>query len=70
MTDATRAQVYVVDDDEAVRDALAFLLRSRTVPAACFPSAEAFLAAFTPALRGCVLTDMRMGGMSGLELFK
>lgn len=63
------AKVYLVDDDAAVRDALSFLLRSRGVDAVGFESAEAFLAAFRPELRGCVLTDVRMGAMSGLELF-
>lgn len=63
------AKVFVVDDDAELRDALAFLLRSRGVEAAGFESAEAFLEAFHPGLRGCVLTDVRMGAMSGLELF-
>lgn len=63
------AKVYVVDDDVALRDALSFLLRSRGVEAMGFASAEAFLAAYHPGLRGCVLTDVRMGAISGLELF-
>ena len=63
------AKVYVVDDDATLRDALAFLLSSRGVVTAGYNSAEGFLAAFDPAMRGCVLTDMRMGAMSGLELF-
>ena len=65
----TSAKVYVVDDDAALRDALSFLLRSRGVEAVGFESAEAFLAAYGPELRGCVLTDVRMGAMSGLELY-
>ena len=64
-----QSKVYVVDDDETLRDALAFLLRSRGVEAVGFSSAEAFLEAFHPELRGCVLTDVRMAAMSGLELF-
>jgi two-component system, LuxR family, response regulator DctR len=67
--DAESARVYVVDDDEAVRNALAFLLRSRGVESVGFASAEAFLDAYTPALRGCILTDVRMGVISGIELF-
>ncbi len=63
------AKVYVVDDDAALRDALSFLLRSRGVEAVGFASAEAFLEAYHPELRGCVLTDVRMGAISGLELF-
>ncbi|MEQ1696456.1 MAG: response regulator [Hyphomicrobiaceae bacterium] len=63
------AKVYVVDDDAALRDALSFLLRSRGVDAIGFESAEDFLAAYHAGLRGCVLTDVRMGAVSGLELF-
>lgn len=74
MVDAPRkqvvnARVYVVDDDLTVRDALAFLLCSRGVEAACYDSAEAFLRTFDLTMRGCILTDVRMGAMSGLELF-
>lgn len=61
--------VHVVDDDAEVRKALEFLLASRGLAASLHNSGEAFLAAWTPQLRGCVLTDMRMGGISGLELF-
>ncbi|MFA5899255.1 MAG: response regulator [Hyphomicrobium sp.] len=62
-------QVYVVDDDAALRHALTFLLSSRNVKTSTFPSGEAFLEIFSPELRGCVLTDIRMDGISGLELF-
>jgi two-component system response regulator DctR len=62
--------VFVIDDDEELRKALAFLLASRGLASAMFESGEAFLAAWTPSLRGCVLTDVRMGGMSGLQLFE
>jgi two-component system response regulator DctR len=62
-------RVYVVDDDAALRDALTFLLSSRQVSTSTFSSGEAFLEFFNPKLRGCVLTDIRMGGISGLELF-
>jgi two-component system response regulator DctR len=61
--------VHVVDDDEAIRDALAWLLRSRGLTARAWPSAEAFLEAWTPELTGCLVLDVRMGGMSGVELF-
>jgi len=61
--------VHVVDDDDAIRDALAWLLRSRGVAARTWPSAEAFLACCTGAMRGCIVLDVRMEGMSGVELF-
>jgi two-component system response regulator DctR len=64
-----KPRVYVVDDDAALRHALTFLLSSRNVSTSTFPSGEAFLEIFTPDLRGCVLTDIRMDGISGLELF-
>jgi two-component system, LuxR family, response regulator DctR len=63
------SKVYVVDDDAGLRAALSFLLKSRQVEAVTFASAEAFLEAYSPQMRGCILTDVRMGGMSGLELF-
>jgi two-component system response regulator DctR len=62
--------VFVIDDDEELRKALAFLLASRGLDSAMFESGEAFLAAWSPSLRGCILTDVRMGGMSGLQLFE
>jgi two-component system response regulator DctR len=63
------ATVHVVDDDDAIRDALAWLLRSRGVEARSWPSAEAFLADYSDAMRGCIVLDVRMEGMSGVELF-
>jgi two-component system response regulator DctR len=60
---------HVVDDDDAIRDALAWLLRSRGVPARCWASAEAFLADHSDDMRGCLVLDVRMEGMSGVELF-
>jgi two-component system response regulator DctR len=65
MSDAT---VHVVDDDAAIRDALSWLLRSRGVTARAWESGEAFLAAAPWTLCGCVLLDMRMEGMSGVEV--
>jgi len=61
--------VHVVDDDDAIRDALSWLLRSRGVPARSWASAEAFLAEYSEAMRGCLVLDVRMEGMSGVELF-
>ena len=61
--------VYIVDDDEAIRDALGWLFQSRGVTAECFASAEDFLAAWNPGCSGCLVLDIRMEGMTGLELF-
>lgn len=63
------ATVYLVDDDEAIRDALGWLLQSRGLECRGYASAEDFLARWTPALAGCLLLDIRMNGMSGLQLF-
>ena len=62
--------VHVIDDDDAVRDALAVLLSSRGLPVKTYPSAAAFLDALPTAERGCVLTDVQMPQMSGLELLR
>jgi two-component system, LuxR family, response regulator DctR len=59
---------HIIDDDDALRDALSFLLQSRGVAVAPFGSAEAFLAHFDTRMRGCILTDVRMAGISGIEL--
>jgi two-component system, LuxR family, response regulator DctR len=73
MQPAADATVFVVDDDAGVRDALAWLLRSRRLLSATFESAEAFeamlQAGFAPAQPCCLLLDVRMPGMSGLALF-
>lgn len=63
------AMAHLVDDDEAIRDALGWLLRTRNIPFATYEHAEAFLSAWTPSLQGCVVLDMRMTGMSGLDCF-
>ena len=63
------ARAYLVDDDEAIRDSLGWLLESRGVACESYPSAEDFLAAWEPSLAGCLLLDIRMDGMSGPELF-
>lgn len=61
--------VQIVDDDAGVRDALSWLFKSRKINSASYASGEEFLAAWTPAMQGCLLLDVRMGGMSGIELF-
>jgi two-component system response regulator FixJ len=63
-----RATVFIVDDDEAVRDSLAFLMQSVGLQASCFDSADSFLQANPTQSVGCLLLDIRMPGMSGLEL--
>src|SRR5687767_6912217 len=63
-----RDTVFIVDDDASVRDALSLLLSLRGYAAATFSSAEDFLAAVRPEWRGCIVLDIRMPGMSGLEL--
>ena len=69
MTTATVEQtVFIVDDDVAVRDALALLLGLKGYRTAIFSSAEDFLASFRKEWRGCLVLDIKMGGMSGLEL--
>lgn len=67
MTD-TRPTVFVVDDDEPVRDAIGMLLETVDVPHQCFASARDFLDAYEPSRGGCLVLDIRMPGMSGLEL--
>lgn len=68
------ATVFIVDDDAGVRDALAWLLRSRRLLSESFPSAQAFsetLHAHSPSTKPCcLLLDVRMPGMSGLALFE
>ena len=60
--------VFVVDDDEAVRNSLRFLLKSVGVGTRAFASAAEFLAGYQPSQPGCLVLDVRMPGMSGLEL--
>ena len=61
--------IYIVDDDDALRDSLVWLLESHGYQTRVFESAERFLANYDPAMTGCLLLDIRMSGMSGLELF-
>ena len=63
-----RGTVYVVDDDEAVRDSIQWLLEGQDYRVRCFESAEAFLARYDPREVACLIVDIRMDGMSGLEL--
>lgn len=60
--------VYLVDDDDAVRDALALLLRSVGLRSAGFGDPQQFLAQLAPQTIGCVVLDIRMPGISGLDV--
>ena len=60
--------VFVVDDDESVRGSLRFLLRSAGLESRAFGSAQEFLASYEAAQPGCLVLDVRMPGMNGLEL--
>ncbi|MFM7703307.1 MAG: response regulator transcription factor, partial [Rubrivivax sp.] len=63
-----RGTVYVVDDDEAVRDSLQWLLEGKDYRVKGFDSAESFLARFDAREVACLIADIRMEGMSGLDL--
>jgi two-component system, LuxR family, response regulator FixJ len=60
--------VYIVDDDHAVRDSLSLMFTSVGLPNETFESASAFLETYRPERIGCLVADIRMPGMSGLEL--
>jgi RNA polymerase sigma factor (sigma-70 family) len=62
------ATVFIVDDDQGVREAVSLLMESIGLAAEVYASAQAYLAAFDPARPGCLVLDVRMRGMSGLEL--
>lgn len=65
---ANDALVHVIDDDDAARDALAFLLDCSDIATRTYESAQHFLAALPDLESGCIITDVRMPGMNGLEL--
>jgi FixJ family two-component response regulator len=60
--------VFIVDDDQEVREAIGLLMDSVGLAAESYPSAQDFLDAFDPARPGCLVLDVRMKGMSGLDL--
>ena len=66
---AARA-VHIIDDDQALRESLAFLLRTHQLEVRCFDSAKTFVDALPDASLGCVITDIRMPGMSGIDLLR
>ena len=65
MTDAT---VFLIDDDASVRDSLSLLLSLKGMRTQLFAAAETFLETYRPEWRGCVLTDLQMPEMNGLDL--
>jgi len=68
MTMQEKPVVHIVDDDDAVRDALSLLMMSEDIPAKTFASADEFLLQHAEEQPGCLLLDVRMPGMNGLEL--
>lgn len=62
--------VFVVDDEASVRNSLKWLLESVQIPVETFESGQSFLSAHTDERRGCIVLDVRMPGISGLELMK
>ena len=66
----TRVPVYIIDDDESVRTALERLLISAGIRARTFGGAREFLKAGVPVGQACVITDVKMHGMTGLELHR
>jgi two-component system, LuxR family, response regulator FixJ len=70
MTQASDRTVFVVDDDEAALDSLVMLLRSDGLNPRGFSSADKFLDALTLEARGCIISDVRMPGMDGVQLIR
>src|SRR5687768_8772760 len=62
--------VHVIDDDEAMRHSLAFLFRTARIQAATYESATAFLNLLPQVKFGCIVTDVRMPGVSGIDLLR
>ncbi|MCG7949363.1 MAG: response regulator, partial [Candidatus Thiodiazotropha taylori] len=65
---SNRPTVFVVDDDQAMRNSLKWLIESVSMQVETFESANAFIQSYYPGRSGCLLLDVRMPGMSGLEL--
>ena len=63
------AFAHIIDDDDAIRDALQWLFKTRNVACRTWEGGEQFLAAWQPEWQGCIVLDIRMAGMSGFECF-
>lgn len=68
MHESSKTMVHIVDDDMAMRNSLQFLMKAEGIPATTYESAQDFLDAYTVNGPGCLLVDVRMPGMTGLEL--
>lgn len=64
----TKATVFIVDDDAAIRDSLSLMIEQENIAVQTFSSAEAFLDATHQECRGCAIVDIRMSGMDGMQL--
>lgn len=62
--------VHIIDDDDAARESLGFLLRTAKIDVCCYDSATAFLKAMPVGGTGCIVTDVRMPGVSGIDLLR
>ena len=62
--------IHVIDDDQAARDSLAFLLKTAKLPVKTYESARAFLDVATGIKSGCIITDVRMPEIDGIELLR
>jgi two-component system response regulator FixJ len=67
---STEPLVHIIDDDPAVRDSLAFLLQSMRIPATAHESAASFLAGLSAEQKGCIITDIRMPEITGIDLLR
>ena len=66
----TEATIYVIDDDDAVRQSLEFLLKTAGIPVCGFDSGQAFLDVLPMVEHGCIITDVRMPEITGIDLLK
>ena len=66
----TEATIYVIDDDDAVRQSLEFLLKTAGIPVRGFDSGQAFLDVLPMVEHGCIITDVRMPEITGIDLLK
>ena len=70
MNSQGKPAIHIVDDDEAMRDSLQWLLDTSRFAVSTYASAEAFLECYTPEPPACIILDIRMPGISGVELFE